>query len=182
MSLDASEVFVGGSGHIYVATFGATIPSGLATPGTAFTDLGYTTEDGVTFNTARETEKLGAWQSNDPLRILQTARTLGINFVLRQFTMENLIVALGGGTATPGTAVGVYEFAGPEDVSIVSVVVDALDGDDTVRFVYPRMQIEGDMEMQIVRTNAINVPVSLTNLASTDSAEIRSDAASWLSA
>lgn len=182
MSLDATEVAVALDGTVYVGDYGVTIPTGLTAPDPDdFDELGYVNEEGASFTQSLEHTDLMVWQSLDPIRRIRSSRTIGVSMMLRQFGPLTLPRALGGGTFTPGASVGVYQLPLPEDVQTVTVIVDAIDGDVTYRFVYPRMQISGDeVAITVNRSDSMNVPFNVTNLASSTQTEIRSDHPNWL--
>lgn len=178
MALDAQDVVVAGDGHIYMADEGATLPTSVTTDLSAdsdYTELGYTTEDGVTFTLSRSNTDLGVWQSLDPVRIIAASRTSTIAAVLRQFSPENLLAAFGGGTVTKGASSGSYEYPDPDENPVKVVVVDAIDNGKTVRFVYDRVQQEGDVATQLQRGDSANLPLSLRVLASSVKPIIYSD-------
>src|ERR1044072_6456332 len=110
MALDTSAIFVAGRGHIYGAAHGTTLPDDLSdlSADTDFVELGYTTEDGVTFTVSRETQALNAWQSNEPVRILETSRTQTMAFELMQPNPDNISMGLGGGDIDKGATFGTY--------------------------------------------------------------------------
>lgn len=183
MSLEATEAVVAGSGHIYVAPEGTSLPDDLAALAAPWIELGYTTEDGVTFNLARSTSDINAWQAADPIRIVETSRAITVAAVLRQFANpDNLDAAFGGGEFTPGPTVGTYVLPGAGENTVRVLVVDAIDGDDTVRFVYDRVQQMADVQSQLQRGDTVNLPLEYKVLAGAELPTIISDAAAFLSA
>jgi hypothetical protein len=183
MTLDATEAVVAGSGHIYVADEGTTLPTTLAAlAGPTWDELGYTTEDGVTFNLARSTNDIMAWQSADPIRIVETSRAITLAAVLRQFNPVNLESAFGGGVFTPGPTVGEYVFPGAGENAVKVLVVDALDGDSTVRFIYDRVQQQADISTQLQRGDTANLPLEFQVVAGAELPTVLSDLPAFLSA
>lgn len=181
MALDATEVVIAGSGHVYVADEGTALPANLATPGASFTELGYTTDDGVTYSRSRQTDDLAVWQSYDAVRTITTGASTEISFVLRQFNPDNVIEAFGGGDFTSGTggAPGVLVLPAPSDVAVRVLIVDALDGDNTFRYVFQRVQVGGDIEINLQSGDSMNLPITFRGLASTSAPEIRSNHPAW---
>lgn len=181
MALDATEAVVAGSGHIYVAPEGTTLPDDLAALTDPWVELGYTTEDGVTFNLARSTNDILAWQSADPIRVVETSRAITVAGVLRQFNPENLDAAFGGGDFTPGPTFGTYVLPGSGENEVRVLVIDAIDGDDTVRFIYDRVQQQADVQTQLQRGDTANLPLEFKVLAGAELPTIISDAVAFLS-
>ena len=183
MALDTSEIFVAGRGHIYVAAEGTTLPDDLSalSADTDFVELGYTTEDGVTFTVSRETQALNAWQSNEPVRILETSRTQTVAFELMQPNPDNISIGLGGGDIDKGATFGTYTFPEPGESARHVLVVDAFDGDVQYRFVYDRVEQQGDVTMQLQRSNSANLPLEFGVLAGAELPSIISDAPAFVS-
>lgn len=182
MALDTTEVMVAGRGHIYLADEGSTLPTDLsAVDDNVYREVGYTTEDGVTFNVTRETQELHAWQTNEPVRILETNRTQTVAFVLEQFSPENIELALGGGEIDKGATFGTYTFPEPGESLSHVLVVDAVDGDFTWRFIFDRTEQQGDVSTQLQRADSANLPMEFGVLAGAERPTIISDHPSWLS-
>jgi hypothetical protein len=184
MTLDATQAVVAGSGHIYVADEGTPLPDDLSdlSADPDFTELGFTTTDGVTFNLARQTTDINAWQSPDPIRIVETSRAITIASVLEQYIPENLEVAFGGGVVDKGPTFGSFTYPGAGENTVRVLVVDAIDGDDLYRFMYDRVQQMADIQTQLQRGDTANLPLEFKVLAGAELPTILSDAAAWISA
>ena len=183
MSLDSTQVLVAGSATLYLATQGATVPTGLAAPGTAqWTDAGYLTDAGATFDLTRSTNDVNVWQSLDPIRIITTSFTKAVSMTLRQWNPTNLAYALGGGTSTMGTgtaggtAYGTYTYPAASENPTRAVILDTFDGSYTVRFYWPSMTVQGDVSVALGRTDSLTLPIALTSLSSTTAPTIVSNA------
>lgn len=167
-NMDATHVVVAGTGAVWVAPEGTALPAdataALAAP---FEDVGYVSEDGVTFNISRDQEDINAWQSVEPVRVLITTEPKTITFELLQFDPITVMLALRGGTIS-GTAPShkyVPPDAGASDVR--TMVVDGIDGDEHYRFAFSRVQLQGDVEWNLRRTDAIRLPLEFGVLAPT---------------
>lgn len=165
MAKDATKVRVALSGTVFVADEGSTIPADITvTPSASWTDLGYTTEDGVTFSVEQETEDLPAWQSLEPLRSIVTAEPKGFSFTLRQLEKVSFTTAFGGSVA--GSA-GNWIWTPPaEGTQVVKAfIIEFTDGALKYRFIYRRNQQQGARELNFVRSNAVNLPLDYKVLA-----------------
>jgi hypothetical protein len=182
MSLDSTQVQVPGSASLYLAATGATAPTGLAAPGTAWTDAGYLDETGATWALNRTTQQITVWQSLDPVRIIQTAFTKQITMTLRQWNPGNLKYTLGGGSiamgtgAAGGTAYGVYTYPAAQENPVVAAILDCSDGVNVTRFYYPSMQVDASVTSTVSRNDSMTLPLSLTSTASTVTPTITSNA------
>lgn len=175
-SKQPTHVTVAGTGSVWVAPEGTAIPVDLATPPSPWLDAGYTSEDGVTISLSRDQEEINAWQAVDPVRVLVTSEPKTIAFELLEFDRESIVLAFRGGTWTgvdPGPFVYTPPIAGAQDVR--AMLVDGVDGDASFRLVYPRVQLQGDVEFSLVRTDAVRLPLEFAVLASTPSWTIVGD-------
>lgn len=166
--LDPTEVVVAGTGAIYRAPVGTDFPASIsdAVDEAAWFDLGYASEEGAKFSFARESNKLGAWQSFDPIRTIVTSVPKSIATELLQWNGETLKTALGGGTITePETGEFEFEPADPGDVDEFALIVEGTDGDKHYRFCYRKSAVEDPVEFDFVRSDAAKLPVKFTVLA-----------------
>lgn len=166
MPKDATKVRVALTGSVWVADEGAAIPADITvSPSAAWTDLGFTTEDGVTFSVEQTTEDLPAWQSLEPLRTLVTAEPKAFNFTLRQLERNTFITAFGGSIVTVGA--NNYRWEPPVSGSIPTkaYLVEFQDEALKYRFVYRRSNQTGAKELNFIRSNAVNLPCSYRVLA-----------------
>lgn len=184
MANDPTQVIVAGDATLYVATAGTAlaVPAGLAAPGTAWLDAGYLHEDGATFTLSRTTEDINVWQDQDPVRTIITAFTKSIATTLRQWNPTNIKFALGGGSVVLGgtAAFGTYFYPAPDENTAWAVILDTKDGGYTTRFYYPRVQIGGDLEVALGRTDSMNLPINMRTLSAATKPEIRSNLPSFL--
>ena len=162
MTQDASEVVVGANGSVFTAPFGTALPTNVATALNAgFTEHGYVSEDGVTFRDEKEIEDIEAWQSFYAIRKVVASKTSGVEFVLRQFNPDNAALAFGGGDVDVASGVATYTPPGPGEIDERSTVVEWLDGDSTFRLVVPKAIVTGEVESNLVRTAAADLPIAL---------------------
>lgn len=165
MALNEQELFIPGGGSVLIADVGATVPTDTTTPwDNDWTDLGYTTEDGVSFTPGITLTEVNAWQSRLPVRRTQTAESLDIEFSLLQRNEDTLSLALRGGTwvggvYTPPTAGVLNEYA---------LGVEGVDGDQIERWVFARVIVSTVGAITLQRTNPSAIPITMSVLATAD--------------
>lgn len=183
--LEAENVVVAANGAVWIAPEGTAPPVDLAAPAAAWVDVGYVSDDGVTFSLSRDTEDVMAWQSTEAIRRLVTAEPKELSFELLEFDPESLSLAFRGGSVSK-TGVAPAEIATftpplPGESAVVAVLVDWQDGDANWRFSASRAEISGDVEFNLTRSDAVRLPLTLAILASGPPTwTILSDAASWV--
>jgi hypothetical protein len=160
MAIDATEVRVAGAGNVYVAAEGTALPTTSSSVlGAGWTDLGYCTEDGVTFTQGRETTDLNAWQGTK-VRVLTDAEPTTVAFTLMQTNADVLPVAFGGGVLDE-VSTGEYSFTPPAlgTNAVRAVVIEFTDGAISYRYCIPRVQLEGEVQVQLQRSGAVMYPL-----------------------
>lgn len=165
---DSGEVVVAGTGRVYVAPVGTPFPASIAEPidPDDWEDVGYCTPEGATFNFGREINRVMAWQSFDPVRMVVTAVPKTVGFQLLQWNQATLKLALGGGTVNAYEG-GEYEYE-PADESFVderALIVTGEDGDRSYRFCFRKAINEAGVEFDFVRENPSQLPISMVVLA-----------------
>lgn len=185
MAETASEVFVAGDGHVWVAPEATSFPTAakpFTAPSSTWKELGYITEDGVTFSRSRQEDDLRVWQSTEPVRKLITGADSTLAFTLRQFNPNNVITAFGGGTFVAGdsTHPGVLTLPAPSDIAVMAMIIEGIDGSDAVRMLIERVQVGGDIEINLQAGDSMNLPVTFNVLSSTNPIKFQSTDAAWL--
>lgn len=166
--LEAQHVTVAGTGTVWVAPEDTPMPTDIAALASPWEDVGYVSEDGVKFTLSRTQEDINAWQSVDPVRILVTAEPKVVAFELLEFDRETLILAFRGGSFAGTTAPFTYTppDAGASDVR--AMCIDGIDGDNEFRFAFPRVELSGDLEFSLMRTDAVRFPLEFSVLAAAE--------------
>lgn len=176
MALQPTHVVVAGTGAVWVAPEGTALPTDIVTPlPAAWTDIGYVGEDGVQFSFSRDQEEINAWQSAEPVRVLITNEPKTISFELLEFDRASILLAFRGGSFAGTTPPYTYT---PPDAGVSDVramVIDGKDGAQTFRFAFPRVSLSGDVEWQLVRTDAVRLTMEFSVLASATKWTIISD-------
>lgn len=170
MTLASSQVRVAGTGELYLAPVGTTLPTTASgEPDPAFIGYGYTNEDGVTLSKSVEREGVPAWQSSTPVRYLVTGQELTAQVTFLQSNEEILKLWLGSGDfATDG---GVAPDTGYRaDVPVdptgqqYAFMLEWKDGAITSRLLIPKVEITETGDVSLAR-QATAFPVTFGALA-----------------
>lgn len=168
MTKTPDEIVVGANGSIYVAPVGSTKPATINVPlGGEFVELGYATEDGVTWTDGKTLESIRAWQSFYDLRRIVSAKEGMIAFALMQWNGVTVPLAFGGGEITesaPGS--GLFEYV-PPDPSVIDermLVVEWADGDKDYRLGFSKGIVSENVETNVVRTAEARLPITFALL------------------
>ena len=171
MAKNATQVRVALTGSIWFnSDLNAAIPDDLDTPPAGYVDLGFTTDDGVTFTLSKETEDIMGWQTGDVLRKLVTAEPKSAAFTLRQVSRDTWL-ATNGGTITltraaAGEVPAVYRWEPTQSEVVEGVLlIDFEDDGINYRFGFRRAMQGAEVEFQLVRGDAVNLPNEWTALA-----------------
>ena len=172
MTLNASESLVGANGRIYVAASGTGAPASATSALSAdWTELGYTTADGVNFQITRNFVDVESWQTAFPIRKLNTTITGKVIAKLIQFNEKTLPLALGGGTIEETS--GVYTFT-PAAAGVVderALIVEWSDGSKNYRIHVSRVVNAESVDIALTRTNVATLPLSFDILGSNDGSQ-----------
>ncbi|WP_434595005.1 phage tail protein [Streptomyces sp. A5-4] len=183
---NGSQIRVAGTGRILVASAGATPPAAPKHTADAWpagwTELGYTTTDGIKFNKKDKIDPVDTWQSVSPARFIYSDRDLTVKFQLLQFNKDTLPFFMGGSAVTPVVATGAvdtfeYKLAAEPQRDERQLGIEFSDGADvTYRFIIPRGQVTETEEIALTRTGALKLGVTFTALAAENSSLL----ATWL--
>ena len=181
MPFDAEAVVVAGTGHLYLAPTGTTLPAPNTDPTAELTgawrECGYTATDGVTLRGTAEITEFEAWQATTAIRRSRKLQVQEIQCDLLEWTENTLIAAFGGGSISESGGFPTYTFPVAGDaLAEYAVVLDVTDGDRNMRIVVPRMNsgLE-DVEVQFNKENMAVLPLSLKSLAADVAPYIISD-------
>jgi hypothetical protein len=175
MALEPQHVVVAGTGAVYVAPENTPLPPDLAALAAPWEDVGYIGEDGTQFTFSREQEEINAWQSADPVRVLVTNEPKTIGFELLEFDRASLLLAFRGGSFSGSAAPYTYTPPDAGTTDVRAMVIDGQDGAQTFRFAFPRVQLQGDLEFSLVRTDATRLAMEFAVLASAEKWSLISD-------
>jgi len=163
MALDTGQTRVAGTGTIYIGAYGVALPSSYnsALPSANYTDLGYTSEDGITFTDEPTIDKKMAWQSYYAIRIIETSRMAKIAFDLAQWNTATLKLAAGGGTVAAAGGGSKFSPHAAGTIAEWTAVCDITDGSVTDRYVFPRCMVVSNLETNLNRADLALLPVEL---------------------
>jgi hypothetical protein len=167
---NADEIVVGANGSIHTAPLGSTIPASIGTPlGPEWVELGYASEDGVTWVDGKSLESIRAWQSFYDLRRLVSSKEGSLAFQLMQWNGDTVELAFGGGAVTE-PAPGDYRYVPPDPSEIDErmLCVEWVDGEDDFRLTFPKGMVSENVESNIVRTAAALLPITFALLGTED--------------
>jgi len=167
MPQNSEEILVATAGDVWIAPVSTTLPTAedSALNG-AFLNLGYTTEEGVSFTYSQAVEEINAWQEADPVRRIVTARSLTTTFNLNQWNQATFELAFGGGAWTTPIA-GTYSYTPPDGndaLAEYALVIDFADGTKVSRLIVERGTVTEDVSTSLVRTGAAVLPIAIKAL------------------
>ncbi|MEU6977470.1 MULTISPECIES: phage tail protein [unclassified Streptomyces] len=178
---NSAEIRVAGSGKLYVAKVGTAAPNfgaDAVADWSSWTNLGFTTGDGVTFSKKDKLEAIDSWQSVSPVHYIYSARDLSLKFSLLQFNEDTLPFFMGGGKvdADPAPATGTYKYEIAErpfaDVRALGLeFTDVKAGGTTAvtyRFIIPRGQVTATDDIKLNRKAASQLGVTFTAMSNGD--------------
>lgn len=163
MALDATEVRIGVTGHLYKAPVGTTAPTDTSTALAAgWVELGYT-ETGPSMTVDTTKEQFTPWQSQMPVRETVTGQMVTAKFNLWQRNADTLKLAWGGGTVT-GTTTRIFTPPAMGTVNEGAFVFEIIDGTVVDRYVIPRASVTLDGDVAFAKDAVTGYGISLTFL------------------
>lgn len=175
MPLNAQDVRVFSSGHVYLAPVGTAFPDFGSTPAAPWVDMGFMTTDGVTLSAGRESTDIFAWQSRDPVRTVVTAEPKTAAFTMMQTSSAQLQLAFGGGTYTEADDVWTFTPPAAGTVDERAMLIEFLDGTKTLWWKFPRVINKEAIEMKAVNDDAFTFPVTMSVLTPASGAPFTTD-------
>ncbi|WP_164411391.1 phage tail tube protein [Streptomyces salinarius] len=175
---NSSEIRVAGTGRVLIADINAPLPAAFSDNpatdwGSAWTDLGYTSTDGVTFSKKDKLDPVETWQSISPARFVYADRDLTLKFSMLQFNEDTLPFFLGGKSADfrRDATSGAVQFDVPDGPTFDerALGLEFTDGSAvTYRFVIPRGQVTATDDIKLARKAAALLGVTFTALSPGD--------------
>ncbi|QUQ62692.1 phage tail tube protein [Kutzneria sp. CA-103260] len=159
---NTGEIRVAGVGHVYVAPVGTAPPADFTTGWTGWSDLGFTTQDGVKVVKKDKMEPVETWQAVAPVRLVHAQRDLSLKFTLLQVNTDTVPFFFGGGTVDPKLG---YTVSGLAHTDERALGIEFNDGPQIVqRIVVPRGAVTETDDTSITRTAPIKLGVTFVAL------------------
>jgi hypothetical protein len=172
---NSDEIVVAKKGEVSFAPVGTALPiTPTAKLNVAFVGAGLTTEDGASINVSPDIMEVKSWQSRQATRRDLNAQEVTIAWAMQQINENNIALALGGGKVSePSSGIFRYDFLADEDsLDERALVIDASDGGEHHRFVFPRGNVTESVEIQFQRGSEAKLPVTFKCLAPSDGSPI----------
>lgn len=161
MARTTDDIVVGADGSIYVGPVSTSPPADIDDPwGAGWTELGYTSEDGLKFADGKTIVDILVWQLFYPARKIITARDFTTEFVLRQFDGPTVKLGFGGGEVSDIGAGYRYTPPAPSFIDERALGCEWLDGDKVFRLVIPRGLVTSNVEGEVKRSAATDLPIT----------------------
>ncbi len=152
-------------GAIFSAPVGTALPTDATTPlNSAFVNLGYTSEDGLTNANSPSSETVKAW-GGDTVLVLQTEKPDTFNYTLIEATNINVLKEVYGAENVSGnldTGITIRANAKPHEPRVL--VFELILKDALKRIVIPSGQVSEVGEIVYQDGDAIGYPTTLTAL------------------
>lgn len=164
MAQDVDQILVGANGSIHVAPLATAAPaSEIAAYGVGWVEIGYADDNGVTITENRTLKDIMVWQLFYPARKIVTARSFQAKFALRQWNLDTVPLAFGGGAVTEVTS-GHYKYTppSPETIDERALGIDWVDGARHYRLIIPRGLVSDNVDSKVARDDAANLPITFS--------------------
>lgn len=162
--LNATNVRIAITGAVWKAPLGTAVPSDsdpFAALNSAFANLGYISDDGVTENLDDSVDDVVAWQSAQTVRSATTQSTVNLEFMMIE-TKGSVLTAFYRGSSITTPAAGIWKMEVKPIVSDPSIwVLDVLDGTLYERSVIKNGEIVERGEIQNMNGGARGYPVTI---------------------
>lgn len=169
MSNSSDEIVVGANGTIWVGPTDVTEPTDVSTAMTSvdgdWVELGFVSEDGVTWTDGKTVNPIPVWQSFYAARRVVTERENMVAFVLRQWDAVTVPFAFGGGEVTANGGEWQYTPPSPEELDERSMCVEWQDGNKNYRLYFPRGMVTENVETKLTRGAAADLPITYAALS-----------------
>lgn len=159
MANNANNVRVGVTGSAWVGATSATAPTTAVSSLSSFTELGYISADGITETRDRSTNDIRAWQTSDLVRSVVTDSTATFTFTLLEATKATVELYYG---ATVTGSNGSIEVNPSSTGGTKSFVLNAVDGDKSIRFYIPSGEVTAVEPISYVNGDPVSFGITVT--------------------
>jgi hypothetical protein len=153
-ALDSDQLLLGTANGVglYIADVGTDPPADTEVDWpTGWIGLGYASTDGPTISSSTSSTDIRGWQSLGVLRSVITERTITVQFQLLQYSALNMSLYWDIEVPTIG-ADGTFQYSVRSDQAGQrhELGVDVKDGENVLRYIFPRVQLNaaGDQQFQ----------------------------------
>jgi hypothetical protein len=157
MAVNAANARIWGNDKdaIFLAAVGATMPTGIAIPGTGFTDVGWLDSEGITFTPNAQVSEHRGHQGGAVVRTTVSESDLSIKFTCLETTA--LTLGLVNNIKTTNNANGITTMTANAAFKVLrrAAVVDVYDADDDLiyeRYCFPVLEIGERAEVKKTRS------------------------------
>lgn len=137
------EILTPSRTEVFLAPVGTTAPTALATIPSPWINVGFTTADSLSFETAPEWQDVDSAQSDYPVKSVQTRDGASFQVDLQQWNRKNFQTVYGGGTFEElAGSTGVFKFTPPAigETSETAALIRVREGSKILLWVIPRCQ------------------------------------------
>ena len=169
MALDATKIKVAGTGSIWKAPAGTTLPSDSTTAyASGFLNLGWISDGGFQIDQSLKTKGVNAWQSIEVVRMISTSLERSVSFEALESNKQTIQLAWNG-TVTPGSG-GAYSMSLTSSALNTEFIlgIDWSDGTTSQRIVFPRAVLKSLPKIKYTRQDAVTLSLEIQALQPTD--------------
>lgn len=166
---DGSKIKIAGTGAIWYAPTGTTLPTDSTTALNAgFINIGYV-KDGFTLGQEMTTKEVTGWQNLDVLKLIPTKVSRSAKFSAIESSKTAVQLAWGNATVTVATTPA-YSLTFPSNQTTQEfcLVLDWSDGSATQRIVFKRAVFKSLPSVQFSRMDEINYDMEIQAITPTD--------------
>lgn len=150
--------------EVFLAAVGTAAPTTIDTIPEAWLNVGFTTEDSLSFETTPEFEEFRSAQSDFPVKKFQTSIAASVQVDLAQWNTTNFQTVYGGGSveAVAGST-GLYKYTPPRlgDMTSQAALVRVTEGSKKYIYVFPQVQQTEGVSVSLNKGAASTLPLRL---------------------
>lgn len=168
-SPDSSKIKIAGSGAVWYAPAGTTLPTDSTTAlASGFVNVGYL-DNGFELAQDWKTKEVNGWQNLDILRLIPTSLSRSVKFTGIETNKTSVQLAWGGATVTTATG-SAYSLTLPTPIATSDfiIVLDWNDGAVSQRIVIKRAQFKNLPTVKFSREDRIGYSFEIQALVPAD--------------
>lgn len=140
----AARIFGSDKDAVYIGDLGATMPTGLANPGAAFTDAGWLSDDGITLSPDDSVDKIRGFQGGGVVRTVMKESGKSFKFTCLESTALTLGLQHNITKSTTTSGVATITATAASKIENRAFIIDLFDADDSsiqYRYLIPNGEI-----------------------------------------